>query len=69
MVNSKLLKGIYVSKGYTQKTLAQELHMTEKTLNNKINNKYSFGSDEIEKLIIILDIENPLPVFFSKAVT
>lgn len=69
MVNSKLLKGIYVSKGYTQKTLAKELDMTEKTLNNKINNKYSFGSDEIEKLIIILDIENPLPVFFSKIVT
>lgn len=69
MVNTELLKGAYVSKGYTQKTLAKELNMTEKTFNNKLNNKYAFGSDEIEKLIVILDIKNPMPIFFSNAVT
>ncbi len=57
------LKGRMVAKGYTQKELANELGITSKTLTSKFN-KGVFGSDEISKMIEILDIKNPMDIFF-----
>lgn len=65
MVLVNELKGKMRAKGYTQKNLAKELGMSAKTLNNKLN-KGIFGSDEIEKLIQVLEIQNPLEIFFAK---
>jgi len=62
------LKGKIKAKGYTQEKLAKELGMSPKTLGNKLN-KGIFGSDEIEQMIRILDIQNPMEIFFAKEVT
>ena len=59
------LKGKMKAKGYTQEKLAKELGISSKTLSNKLC-KGIFGSDEIEKIIKILDIQNPLEIFFTK---
>lgn len=59
------LKGKIKAKGYTQEKLAKELGMCPKTLGNKLN-KGIFGSDEIEKMVKILDIKNPIEIFFNK---
>jgi hypothetical protein len=42
--------------------------MSEKTFYDRIKNK-RFGSDEIEKLIKVLEISDPMPIFFSGIVT
>jgi len=57
------LKGKIRAKGYTQVKLAKELGISPKTLSNKLN-KGVFGSDEIEKMIKILEIKNPIDIFF-----
>lgn len=62
------LKGKIKAKGYTQERLATELDISPKTLSNKLN-RGIFGSDEIEKMIKILDIKNPIEIFFNKEVT
>ncbi|NFO86662.1 helix-turn-helix transcriptional regulator [Clostridium botulinum] len=59
------LKGKIRAKGYTQEKLANELGISPKTLSNKFN-KGIFGSNEIEEMIEILDIDNPIDIFFAK---
>ena len=57
-----------VRKGYTQKDLAKVLGMSCKTFTGRIKNR-CFGSDEIEKLVEVLEISDPMPIFFSNLVT
>ena len=68
MLNVLEFKAAMVRKGYTQKALAEILGMSEKTFTERIKSK-RFGSDEIEKLIEVLEISNPMPIFFSNVVT
>lgn len=68
MVNSNKLKGLIVSKGLTQKDVAEKLNMTPKTFSLKLK-KGVFGSDEIEMMINLLDISDPVPIFFANNVT
>lgn len=65
MVLVNELKGKMKAKGYTQEKLAKELGISAKTLNTRFN-KGIFGACEIEKLIQILEINNPLEIFFAK---
>lgn len=62
------LKGIIVSKGKTQKDVADYLDMSEKTFNTKLKNGI-FGSDDIDKMIDFLDIRDPMWIFFDRKVT
>ena len=68
MLNVLEFKAAMVRKGFTQKDIAKILGMSEKTLYERIKNRV-FGSDEIEKLIEVLEISDPMPIFFSNAVT
>lgn len=68
MIDTNKLKAAWVAKGYTQKEVADRLNLSDKTLYNRMN-KGVFGSDEIEKLMIILDISDPMPIFFTDKVT
>lgn len=68
MVNIPELKAAMARKGYTQKALAEELGISEKTFYERIKRK-CFGSEEIEKMIKVLDIKEPLPIFFDGTVT
>lgn len=53
-----------VRKGFTQKELAQHLGISEKTFCSRIKNK-RFETDEIERLIPLLEINNPMQIFFD----
>lgn len=68
MVNILALKAAMVKKGYTQKTLAKELGISERTLNSRLKNK-CFGTNEIEILVDVLGISDPIPIFFDGLVT
>lgn len=65
MINVNELKGIIVARGHTQKDVAKRLGMTGKTFSLKLK-KGVFGSDEIDKMIDYLQIENPLFIFFNR---
>lgn len=68
MIDTNALKGIIVSRGYTQQDIAFEMGMTPKTFYQKMK-KGIFGSNEIEAMINILHIENPIEIFFANKST
>lgn len=68
MVNTKELKACMVRKELTQKDVAEKLNMSEKTFYSRMK-KGVFGSDEIESLINLLEIDDPMSVFFTQSVT
>jgi len=59
------LKGIIAKNGYTQKQVAEGIGITPKTFYEKMK-KGEFGSDEIQIMIEMLNIENPSEIFFAK---
>lgn len=68
MVDTKGLKAEMVRKGITQEQLAKQLNMSSRTFSSRMS-KGVFGSDEIEKLVKILDIKDPMSIFFAQLVT
>ena len=65
MIKTNELKGIIVKNGFTQKQVAKKIGITPKTFYEKMK-KGVFGSDEIQKMIEILNINNPCEIFFAK---
>lgn len=68
MVDTNKLRGCIVANGKTQEEVAKSIGMSAKTFSLKMK-KRVFGSDEIEKMIDLLNIDDPLPIFFAKSVT
>lgn len=58
------LRGAIAKKGISQRQLAKSLGISEKTFYSKMK-KGIFKSDEIEKMIILLDIKDPVNIFFN----
>lgn len=67
-MNINKLKGLFVEKGYTQQDIARELGITPNTLRRRMREEI-FNTDEINKLIEILDIKEPMEIFFANKVT
>lgn len=63
MVNIRKLKGAMVEKGMSQKSLATCLGINDKTLGRKMKSG-KFNSNEMEKMIEVLEIKNPIEIFF-----
>lgn len=68
MVNTSELRGIITKNGKSQSDVAKMLGITPKTFYLKMSKKV-FGSDEIQKMIDELHIDNPMDIFFAKEVT
>lgn len=65
MVDTNRLKGLIVENEKTQEEVARYIGITPKTFYSKMKRRV-FGSDEIEKMIELLNIEDPTPIFFAK---
>jgi len=65
MIRTDELRGIIAKNGKSQRDVATAIGVTEKTFYLKMK-KGVFGSDEIEKMIDFLQIENPVDIFFAK---
>lgn len=63
MINTNKLKGLIAEKGYSQSGIAKQMNITPKTFYSKMK-KGVFTNVEIEAFIKILDINNPLEIFF-----
>lgn len=61
------LKGKMVAAGYNQQSLAKALEMSVKTLRERFY-KGEFNSSEIDKMIKLLDIKDPVAIFFAEPV-
>ena len=65
MVDTNRLRGCIVANGKTQEEVARAIGITPKTFYLKMKKKV-FGSDEIQKMIDILEIDDPMSIFFTK---
>lgn len=59
------LKAKMVEMGYTQIKLAKEMGITVQSLNSKLNGRSGFSLDEAISITKILQIENPVDIFFT----
>jgi predicted transcriptional regulator len=67
MIRTDVLKGIITEKGFSQRKVAKELGISEKTFYAKMK-KGILNSNEIEGLITLLDIQEPQAIFFAPKV-
>ena len=68
MLNVRELRAAIVRKGLTQRQVAQKCGMSEKTFISRMKNG-AFGTDEAQILIELLDIKNPVEIFFASDLT
>lgn len=59
------IKGLMKAKCLTQSDVAKMLAISLKTFNTKLNSGV-FNSEEIQILINVLDIDDPIKIFFAK---
>lgn len=64
-MNVNKLRGIMAERSCTQRQLATALGISEKTFYNKMR-RGVFGTDEVEKMIKHLSIENPADIFLPQ---
>ena len=65
MINTSKLKGLIVERGYTQQDVASYIGITAKTFYAKMKTG-NFYLTELDKIVEMLDIEDPTPVFFKQ---
>jgi transcriptional regulator with XRE-family HTH domain len=68
MVAANLLRAEMAKAGMTQASLAKEIGVSPQTLSKRLK-KGVLGSDEIERILNVLPIEDPMSVFFAKKVS
>lgn len=65
MVKTGKIKGLIIEKGLTQADVAKALGIAPNTFYQKMK-RGVFGSDEIETMIDLLNIEDPVSIFFAR---
>ena len=65
MTKTDELRGIIAKNGFSQSDVAAKIGITPKTFYEKMKIGI-FGSDEIEVMINMLHIDDPVPIFFAK---
>lgn len=65
VLNANKLKAKIVEAGLTQKQVASAIGVTPRTFSTRLKTGI-FGSDEISKITKLLNIDNPLEIFFDK---
>lgn len=65
MFNAQEFRAQLARKGYTQRRLAMEIGVSDNTMTHKIKTG-KFTLDEANDIVRILQIEDPVPIFFSQ---
>lgn len=64
MVDVNKLKGLIVERGLTQTEVYNRMGLSKRQWQGRIEKK-KFDSDDMKKLVTILKIDNPSPIFFA----
>ena len=68
MIRTSELRGLIAKNGLSQREVAKRIGVHEETFYRKMR-EGKFGSDEMQKLVRLLHIENPVEIFFADEVT
>lgn len=64
-MNADKLRGVIAERGLSQRKVAEHLGISEKTFYLKMK-KGVFGTDEVQRMIELLGIKNPVDIFLCK---
>lgn len=64
MIKTDELRGVIAKNGMTQAKVAKAIGISPKAFYDKMH-RGVFGSDEIEAMIHLLHIEDPIDIFFT----
>lgn len=64
-MNTAKLRGAIATRGLTQKKVAEYVGISEKTFYLKMK-KGVFGTDEAERMVELLEIDDPAEIFFGR---
>lgn len=64
MIRCDLLRGKFAEKGYSQSQIAKMLGITPKAFYDKMK-RGVFRSDEMQKMVDFVEIQNPVEIFFA----
>jgi len=64
-MNVNKLRGVMAERKCSQRELAEQIGVSEKTFYNKMK-RGVFGTDEVAKMITYLDIQNPADIFLTQ---
>lgn len=67
-MNTNEIRGKIIAKGWTQAQFAQMIGMSAKTFSLRMK-RGVFGSDHMQKMIELLEIDEPSEIFFEQKVT
>ena len=67
MVNTDKIRGLMAEQKKTGKDMAKALGITPTTFSAKMKTGV-FNSDEMQKIVDVLSIEDPAPIFFAQKV-
>lgn len=65
MFDKRALQAQMVLKGINAKELSDALGINESTFYRKLNNNGDFSRAEIAKITEVLELENPINIFFA----
>ena len=68
MINTSKLRGLIAERGLSQRQIAKDLGITEKTFYNKMKNGV-FSSAEISAMLKLLRPDDPMSIFFADCVS
>lgn len=68
MIDANKLRGKIAENGFSQREIAEIIGVTPKTFYDKMK-RGIFDSDEMYKMVELLNIEEPAEIFFAKEVT
>lgn len=68
MINLQGLRELWISKGYTQDEVAKEIGISDRTFRNRLKNG-TLTTNNINRIIDLLDIQNPSVIFFKDSAT
>ena len=67
-MNVRKLKAKIVENGLTQEQLAKKMGISVQNLNAKLNNRANLTLNEVISLVKILNITDPVPIFFDNII-
>lgn len=67
MVDTNKLRGVIAERRKTVRSVAGEIGISSRAMYNKMRTG-SFDNKEMSRLVDVLSIENPVPIFFAELV-
>lgn len=65
MVDTARLRGLFAEKNLSQRKVAKGIGMPEATFRRKMK-RGIFGTDDAEKIIVFVGIDNPAEIFLAR---